>query len=143
MNLLRIGAKRWSVLITEQVLAELSNWGSAKEPKAAMVSLLTKSVPLYGPQEDNPTICKVLRGTGGLAEFRKGERRGPKVRVLWFYGDSDRTVVVCARAFVKTFEKTPLEEIGAAQFVRSSYLEALRRKAVTVEEASHLVRRKP
>ena len=51
-------------------------------------------------------------------------------------------MVVCARAFVKTFEKTPPEEIGAAQSMRSSYLEALKRKAVTVEEAAHLVRRK-
>lgn len=142
MNLLCVGSRRWSVLITEQVRAELSDWGSAKEPKIAMISLLVDSLSEYGPQEGNPMICKPLHGTEGLAEFRKNKHRGPKVRVLWFYGDSDRTVIVCARAFVKTFKKTPLNEIEATEATRRAYFDALHGGNLIIEEGWHLVRRK-
>lgn len=142
MELLRIGASRYTVLVSEQVLAELSDWGSAKEQKTAMLSLLTQSVPQYGPQEDNPKICKPLKGTDGLFEFRKNAHRGPKLRVLWFYGDVSKSVVVCARAFVKTFEHLPPDEMSATVEARSSYAEALHGHRLRIEDGSHLVRRK-
>ena len=46
-------------------------------------------------------------GSLKLAEFRKGERRGTKIRVIWFYGDEARRQIVCVRAFPKNDEETP------------------------------------
>ena len=139
MNVLCIGERHWSVLVTEQVLEELSDWGTAKEPKNAMVSLLTKSIPEHGPPHQTPA-CKALGDR--LFEFRKGEHRGAKVRVLWFYGSQDRRTIVCVRAFVKTFSQTPLEEIEAAHEARSSYQTALRERTLVIEDGTDLVRRK-
>ncbi|HEX3557193.1 MAG TPA: type II toxin-antitoxin system RelE/ParE family toxin [Thermoanaerobaculia bacterium] len=142
MNLLRIGSGRWAVLMTESVLDEIMDKGSAKGPKNAMLSLLTKSVPDHGPQEDNRTICWQLRPLPLLLwEFRKAEHRGAKFRVIWFYG-VDRATIVCVRAFVKTSDKTPPGEILAAQELRAAYFEAVRDKTLRIEAGEHLVRRK-
>ena len=142
MDLILAGASRWSVLFTEQVLDELSDWGSAKGPKNAMTSLLVQSVPAHGPQEGNSTVCKPMAGSDHLYEFRKGESRGPKVRVLWFYGDPQKTKVICVRAFVKTFQKTPPEEIAAATKERERYFQAREAGTLNIVEGTHLVRRK-
>jgi Phage derived protein Gp49-like (DUF891) len=142
MNILRVGDRRWVVLMSEQVLEELNHWGSAKGPKNAMLSLLTQSVPAHGPQESNPVICIPLRGTDDLFEFRKREYRGPHVRVLWFYGDPGKTIIVCARAFVKTFPQTPAEEIDLATAFKHEYHEAVKGKSLIVEEGADLIRRK-
>lgn len=139
MELLSIVGRRCSVFFSEQVLEELGDWGSAKEPKTAMVSLMTKSVPEYGPPFGTPA-CTPLGD--GLFEFRKGQHRGPKVRVLWFYGDNAGGVVVCVRAFVKTFQKTPPEEIAAAKAARVLYTNAVRNKTLRIEDGSDLLRKK-
>jgi phage-related protein len=137
MSLLCIGRRRWSVLVTEQVLEELADWGTAKEPKTAMVSLLTKTVPDHGPPFGTPACTPM---GDGLFEFRKGEHRGPKFRVLWFYGDASRTQIVCVRGFVKTSQKTPPQELEAARQARDAYERA--GSEIVIEEGSDLVRRK-
>jgi phage-related protein len=139
MNLLSIVGRRCRVLFTEQVLTELSDWGSAKEPKAAMVSLMTRSVPEYGPPFGTPACTPM---GDGLFEFRKGQHRGPKVRVLWFYGDNTDSDVVCVRAFVKTVPKTPPEEIAAANAARELYANATKGKTLHIEDGSDLLRKK-
>ena len=104
-----------------------------------MVSLLTKSVPEYGP----PLGTKACTSLGdGIFEFRKGEKIGPKVRVLWFYGDTAETRVVCARAFVKTFRKTPPEEIAATRAERRNYMTAMQTETLRIEDGSDLLRKK-
>lgn len=139
MEFLSIVGRLCTVLWTEQVLTELNDWGSAKEPKNAMVSLLTKSVPEHGPAVGTPS-CTALGD--GLFEFRKGERRGPKVRVLWFYGDTGNTRIVCVRAFVKTIQKTPPAEIATTRDERERYLIAVRGKTLKIEDGSDLLRKK-
>jgi hypothetical protein len=61
---------------------------------------------------------------------------------LWFYGDNAGSVVVCVRAFVKTFQKTPPEEIAAAKAARVLYTNAARNKTLRVEDGSDLLRKK-
>jgi phage-related protein len=139
MELLSIVGRRCSVLFTEQVLTELGDWGSAKEPKTAMVSLMTKSVPDHGPPLGTPACTPM---GDGLFEFRKGQHRGPKVRVLWFYGDNTERLIVCVRAFVKTFPKTPPDEIAAAKAARVLYSNAARNKTLRIEDGSDLLRKK-
>jgi len=139
MELLRVVGRRCTLLWTEQVLTELNDWGSAKDPKNAMISLMIKSVPENGPPFGTPA-CKPLGD--GLFEFRKEKHRGPKVRVLWFYGDSAETLIVCVRAFVKTFPKTPPEEIAATNDERRRYAAAVQAKTLLTEDGSDLLRKK-
>jgi hypothetical protein len=136
MNLVRIGTGFWDVLVAEQVIEVLTDWSSAKGPKKAMLSFLRESVPLGGPQEGNRTVCKVLKpGSLKLAEFRKGERRGTKIRVIWFYGDegTDRQIV-CVRAFPKNDDETPPAEIPAAAKLRDQFFEARARGELCIED---------
>jgi hypothetical protein len=136
MNLVRIGTGVWDVLVSEQVIEVLTDWSSAKGPKKAMLSFLRESVPLGGPQEGNRTVCKVLRpGSLKLAEFRKGERRGTKIRVIWFYGDEEaRRQIVCVRAFPKNDEETPSAEIPEALTLRERFFAARADGALTIED---------
>jgi hypothetical protein len=136
MNLVRIGTGSWEVLVSEQVIEVLTDWSSAKGPKKAMLSFLRESVPLGGPQEGNRTVCKVLRpGSLKLAEFRKGERRGTKIRVIWFYGDEQmRRQVVCLRAFPKNDEETPPTEIPEAVILKERFFAALAAGTLMIED---------
>lgn len=126
----------WTVLLSEQVVEVLTDRRSAPNPKKAMLSFLSESVPLGGPQEGNSTVCIVFKPRSlKLAEFRKGERRGTKVRVIWFYGDeSTRQQVVCIRAFEKNDLHTPPGEIPAASALRLEFLEAASRNALIIED---------
>jgi hypothetical protein len=136
MRLVRSGAGRWEVLLNEQVVDVLTDWGSAKHPKKAMLSFLRESVPLGGPQEQNSTVCVIFNPrTLGLAEFRKGEHRGTKVRVIWFYGDEEaRRQIVCVRAFEKNGPQTPPREITAATRLRNEFFAAKERGLLAIED---------
>src|SRR5215217_1904111 len=114
MELLRIGALNWSVFVTADVLLFLNDWSQAKQPKVSMTSLLVNSVPVGGPQESNPIVCKPVSGSEGLFYFRKGKSHGEKVRIFWFYGDTNRQQVVCVRGCVKTQRKLDPEDIRMA-----------------------------
>jgi hypothetical protein len=136
MNLVRIGTGVWEVLVSGQVVEVLTDWSSAKGAKKAMLSLLRESVPLGGPQEGNRTVCKVLKPRSlKLAEFRKGERRGTKIRVIWFYGDEEaRRQIVCVRAFPKNAEETPPSEISEAATLRDQFFAARADGTLTIED---------
>lgn len=138
MNLARLGAGRWDVLVTEQVVEVLSDFSSAKGPKKAMLSFLCESLPMNGPQEGNRTVCKQLKpGSLKLSEFRKGEYPGTKIRVIWFYGDeATKLQIVCVRAFAKNGQETPSSEIRAAVALREQYLDARSHDSLNIEELS-------
>lgn len=140
MELLRITGRRCSILLSEQVIDVLNDWASAKEPKNAMISLLTRSVPDHGPPPVNTSACAPIGN--GIFEFRKNEKRGAKVRVLWFYGEDAKNVVVCAVAFVKTFPKTPPEDIAFTEAFREQYFNAIRTRTLHIEDGSDLLRKK-
>ncbi len=83
-----------------------------------MRQLLEKWVPaqLNGPQTHNTNIAKKL--TDHIFEFKKGAKRGPKIRVLWFYGHGKQ--VICTYCFRKTdrIRKTDLDN---AQDLRTRF----------------------
>jgi hypothetical protein len=136
MKLIRLARGRWDVLVTEQVAEVLSDHSSAKGPKRAMLSLLRESIPMGGPQEGNRTVCVVFTPRSlKLAEFRKGEYRGTKIRVIWFYGDEEtRRRVVCVRAFEKNSAQTPPGEIAAATELRTLYFRAVAASQLSIED---------
>lgn len=142
MVLLRIGALHWSVVVTKDVLDFLNDWSRAKQPKVSMASLLINSVPLGGPQEGNPIVCKPVPGTDGLFYFRKGKRHGEKVRVFWFYGNEGRRLVVCVRGCVKTQARLDPEEIELAQLARSAYAVAVSQDDLSIQDGMPVLRRK-
>lgn len=138
MDLVRLGVGRWDVLVTEQVIEVLADFSSAKGPKKAMLSFLTESLPMNGPQEGNRTVCKQLKpGSLRLSEFRKGEYPGTKIRVIWFYGDeATKLQIVCVRAFAKNDQETPSSEIRVAVALRDQYLDARSHGSLNIEELS-------
>jgi hypothetical protein len=135
MTLVRIGTGTWEVLVTEQVVDVLTDFRSAKGPKKAMLSFLRESVPMGGPQESNKTVCVVFNPRSlKLAEFRKGQIPGTRVRVIWFYADDNRRRVVCVRAFTKNDESTPPGEIPAASGLRDHFFLAESTGGLTIED---------
>ncbi|MCH9003846.1 MAG: type II toxin-antitoxin system RelE/ParE family toxin [Proteobacteria bacterium] len=77
-----------------------------------MFALLKQWVPgrMQGPQTHNENISKHL--SGKVYEFKKGQKKGPKIRVLWFYGN--RRQVICTACFLKT-NKVPQSLIDKAE----------------------------
>lgn len=121
MRVVRIRRRRWDVLAicsdTGAVFALDGLRGQNGEKQ--MLALLRESVPIYGPQKENSTVCLPIKPVSrGLWEFRKQPRRGPKPRVLWF-PDGER-VIVCAHSFVKR-EKTPPGDIELALNRKDEY----------------------
>jgi phage-related protein len=47
-------------------------------------------------------------------------KRGPALRVLWFYDEG--RMIVCTHGYWKTTRRTPLGEIDKARRLRSDYL---------------------
>ena len=143
MKLLSIGGpgRAWTVFMTKEVLEFLNDWGQAKQPKVSMTSFLLQSVPLGGPQESNPIVCKPVKGSDGLFYFRKGKRHGEKVRVFWFYG-ATRLQVVCAWGCVKTQEKLEPEDIRMANSLRGAYRTDLENGELSITDGVPLLRGK-
>ena len=57
-----------------------------KSLAAKMRHLLEQWVPtrMDGPRTHNENISKKL--ADNIFEFKKGQKKGPKIRVFWFYG---------------------------------------------------------
>ena len=128
MELLRIAKRRWEVLATSEMLdtlisARVAHQGAIK----TMLSLLRETVPLYGPQKDNPQICKYLK-SHDLWEFRK-QPRGKKLRVVWF-ADGDR-ILVCTAAFAKE-ARTP--DLQRSVDLRDQYFAAKERGTLIIHD---------
>lgn len=129
MRLVRLACLRWDVLALPQMLDDLvaapvAHAGTIK----SMLALLRESVPRYGPQKDNPEICKYLKFYD-LWEFRKQPRRGKKLRVVWFEDGSH--IIVCVAAFAKE-RKTP--DLSWIEKIRHTYFNAKAQAKLEIQE---------
>lgn len=95
-----------------------------------MLTLLQRRLPTSGPPH-NEEMSKHL--VGEIYEFRKTPRRGPALRVLWFY-DAGR-IIVCTHGFWKTAQRTPAAEIEKAQKLRRDYLLAKNNRSLRIIDA--------
>ncbi len=74
-----------------------------------------------------PSETQYCRHLGdGIWEFRHG-----RARVLWFYDNEAKSLILCSHGFVKQSRKTPRPEIDRAKTRRKRYLEAKKRGALT------------
>lgn len=133
MRLVQLAAGLWKVLAVLdhrgrcQVLDHLGSLGANFDgAREKMLRLLCFQVPLQGPPQQNPRVCKCLGG--GIYEFR-GQHRGQKLRVVFFYDDNRK--VVCTNAFSKA-ETTPQGELKIARDLREQYLTAKFRKELQI-----------
>lgn len=113
MILLPISKGTWSVYAvcededTCNVMDTLESLGTGNKDQKSlakkMLHLLREwiSAQPQGPQTSNENISEHL--SGDVYEFKKGKKRGPKIRVLYFYGDGKE--VICSVCVVKKEEK--------------------------------------
>jgi phage-related protein len=133
MRLVQLAKGLWEVLAVLdhrgrcQVLDHLGSLGANFEvAKTKMVRILSFQIPMQGPPARNAQLCKCLGG--GIYELR-GQHKGQKLRVVFFYDDNRR--VVCTNAFSKA-ETTPQNELQAARDLRERYLRAKFRKELEI-----------
>ncbi len=123
MILSQIAKDRWTVLAPVDknggipLLDFLMDSVKSGEAKEKMLSLLTFKVPTEGPPK-NEEKCRKLKD--GIYEFKSASKRGPKVRVLFFYDKGN--IVICSNFFLKDQQKTPPREIEKAKEIREQYL---------------------
>jgi len=136
MLLHQLGRDRWTVLAVARTEAECELRMVLAEPDAndlgiRMLALLRQQLPSSGPPH-NEEISKRL--DGDIYEFRKTPKRGPALRVLWFYDEG--RIVVCTHGFWKTTQRTPPAEIEKAKKLRKEYLAAKRSNTVRIVPAN-------
>jgi phage-related protein len=136
MLLHELGRSTWTVLAiarseTECELQEVLVQPDSNDLGSRMFSLLSEELPVSGPPRSEE-ISKQLEGA--IFEFRKTPRRGPALRVLWFYDEG--RVVVCTHAYWMTTQRTPPAEIDKARRLRSDYLLAKRRNSLRIVSAT-------
>jgi len=119
MEVLRLGIGSWGeVRALPSVLDFLMDLDpSQRKVVGKMMALLRGFVPEQGPPSHNKQQSNVLED--GLFEFKVGQ-----VRVLYFYDEEERAVVVCTHAFFKRTQTTPKREIKRAKRVRGEYNDA-------------------
>ena len=135
MKLVRIARDQWDVLavvdhrghcqVLEFLEALAPNYEAAKR---RMLRLLEVILPETGPPVHNSRISKPLGG--GIFELR-GQPKGRKLRVVYFYDSNFR--IVCTSAFSKA-ETTPQIEIDSARFLARLYREAKFRNGLIILE---------
>lgn len=133
MRLLLIeGRKLWEVLAVEDEGGEsvwtwlLEQNANRKVEKHAekMRYLLREYVPRNGPPRKR-TLGTMLSGTGGIGELKAGPKKGPKLRVLYFFAGERR--LICTHGFWKD-TKTAQEDIRLAQEVKEAYEQAVTKR---------------
>ncbi len=131
MKLLEIARIEWAVLgvLDHREHCQILEFLDQLDPsynvvRLAMLDILRKKVPQYGPDPLMKTdMAKPL--SEGLFEFRKQPRKGPKLRVIWFYGSGrvgQKQRVVCAKAFLKDTKRTPDSELVNSKALKDEYL---------------------
>lgn len=111
-------------------LVELQGGSKAEESLGTkMRHLLEKWVPaqINGPQTHNTNIAKKL--TDDIFEFKKGAKKGPKIRVLWFYGEGKQ--VICTYCFTKT-NKIRKTDLNKADDLRTEFFKDLAAGTISV-----------
>jgi hypothetical protein len=128
MKLIRISGGLWHVFAVVDetgccnvldVLMSLDEGNRDEQGLASkMRALLEDWIPNQpnGPQTHNENISKLLRDK--IYEFKRGQKKGPKIRVLWFYGD--RRQVICTSCFLKT-DKVPQNLIDNAMDLKTEF----------------------
>lgn len=129
MRLLLIASypRAWTVLSIEDESGDsawtwLASTGDNKRTRALaqkMRARIREHMPRYGPPT-NSYHGTILAGTGGVGELRVGPKRGPKLRVLYFFGRGQKEIVL-SHAFWKSTEVAP-DEIARAQTAKSAYV---------------------
>lgn len=130
IELVRIRRIAWDVLACEQVLDFLAGEmdASCRALADGMLALLRRRVPVTGPPGG-----ELSSDVGDdILEFRKQPKKGPKLRVLFFY-DAGR-IVVCTNAFLKAGRKLPPEEKRRAVAIRHRYFEAKARGTIRIKD---------
>lgn len=133
MRLLQLAKDLWEVLaivdhrgqcpMLEHLESLGANFAGARDK---MIRLLAVQIPRQGLPRQNARICKSLGG--GIYELR-GQYRGQKLRVVFFYDDGRR--IVCTNAFSKA-EITPQGELLLGRDLRERYLRAKFRKELQI-----------
>jgi phage-related protein len=134
VRLVRVGWEIWEVLAVCdhrgrcQVLEFLLAFKmSSPAAVLGMLALIRHDLPAVGPPKGEP-LCKSLGN--GIYELRK-QPKGPKLRVLWFYGTGP--VIILTSAFVKA-ERTPQIRIEQSRLLRKQYLSAVARREIEIIE---------
>ena len=145
MNLVRISQGYWEVLalcddtwncpvLEELVRLESGNkneQGLAKKMRALLDKTANRAT---GPDYHNDQISKDLRDD--VLEFKRPQARGPKLRVLYFYGQ--RKCVVTTFCFLKR-DKTADRLIDDTVAVRKRYFQEVGLKRVVIRSIKETV----
>lgn len=135
MVLSQIAKDRWTVLaLTEKngdipLLEFLMDHKTSGEAKKRMLAFLRENIPTKGPPKNNEEKCKKL--TSHIFEFKSDAKRGPKVRVLFFYDKGN--IVICSNFFLKDQQKTPPGEIEKAKEIREQYIHDKAKGKITIK----------
>lgn len=92
---------------------------------ANRIRTLFKYVTEHGPRELDLEVSHNI--APDIFEFIRG-----RVRIAWFYDENK--VVICSNGFIKKGQKTPKDEIKAAQAARSDYFADKAKGRITVME---------
>jgi phage-related protein len=122
---------RWTVLAIENEKGEspwrwLEGAGDNKRSRGLATKMrarIREHIPRYGPPE-HPFHGTRLKGTDGIAELRVGPKKGPKLRVLYFFGRKQREIIL-TDAFWKATDTAP-EDIARAEKARRAYFQSPR-----------------
>lgn len=132
MKLLQIAKDIWTVYAYVkdgdrcQVAEFLDDESKYKNEKVKMLALL-KTTATWGPKRRGDFSEHL---TGNIFEFKRGpKKKGPKIRVLYFYYENK--IIICTHAFMKR-DKTPKETIKAAEKIRTEYFAAKKKGEIPI-----------
>lgn len=135
MKLYRLSAGVWTILAYADardnchvldVIHELDDESLAQK----MLTLLYDTVPAYGIKK-NETFSRKLKGYKDTYEFKRGPKKGPGIRVLYFY---DGRVIVCSTAFVKKGNNPDDSAIEQHQRIRVQYFQDKSNGKIEIED---------
>jgi putative component of toxin-antitoxin plasmid stabilization module len=128
MRVVRLWKTTWDVLLVENADGETVWEFLEKDPRppSERMRALIRRVAQSGPPRD-PQKSAALRE--GLFEFKTGAKKGPKLRVFWFYDKGK--VIICTHGVWKR-EAVPTE-IDKAIATKKRYFNAQRQKRLSIE----------
>lgn len=121
MRVVQLLCEEWEIVAVRDrrgicQVYEFLDHGVSESLQGKMNAVLNH-VAFKGPKIRNKDMVRHLRGA--IWEFKRGAKRGPKFRILYF-GDDGLRRVVCTFAFLKT-DKTPQNRINDGQAIKDEY----------------------